>query len=179
MSELLKSVDARTKLAGTNKLEILMFTLGVDSESGRREVFGVNVFKVREVMRTNDKVIDPNLDWNEQSPFLKLVVDQDRVRALGLTPQDISQSLSMLISGTAVTTVRDGIEKVEVVARAVPVLVTVRCEVDVSRSELDDVFTACLDKPSPFGDVERLAAVVEVPCGPRTRREVHGTDVEL
>ena len=52
MSELLKSVDARTKLAGTNKLEILMFTLGVDSESGRREVFGVNVFKVREVMRT-------------------------------------------------------------------------------------------------------------------------------
>jgi two-component system, chemotaxis family, chemotaxis protein CheV len=52
MSELLKSVDARTKLAGTNKLEILMFTLGVDSESGRREIFGVNVFKVREVMRT-------------------------------------------------------------------------------------------------------------------------------
>ena len=52
MSELLKSVDARTKLAGTNKLEILMFTLGVDSESGRREVFGVNVFKVREVLRT-------------------------------------------------------------------------------------------------------------------------------
>jgi two-component system chemotaxis response regulator CheV len=29
-----------------------MFTLGIDSESGRREVFGVNVFKVREVMRT-------------------------------------------------------------------------------------------------------------------------------
>src|SRR3712207_955839 len=52
MSELLKSVDARTRLAGTNKLEILMFTLGVDSQSGRREVFGVNVFKVREVMRT-------------------------------------------------------------------------------------------------------------------------------
>jgi two-component system chemotaxis response regulator CheV len=52
MSELLKSVDARTKLAGTNKLEILMFTLGVDSGSARREVFGVNVFKVREVMRT-------------------------------------------------------------------------------------------------------------------------------
>jgi two-component system chemotaxis response regulator CheV len=52
MSELLKSIDARTKLAGTNKLEILMFTLGEDGESGRREVFGVNVFKVREVMRT-------------------------------------------------------------------------------------------------------------------------------
>lgn len=52
MSELLKNVDARTKLAGTNKLEILMFTLGEDSASGRRETFGVNVFKVREVMRS-------------------------------------------------------------------------------------------------------------------------------
>jgi len=52
MSELLKSIDARTKLAGTNKLEILLFTLGTHSVTGRRETFGINVFKVREVMRT-------------------------------------------------------------------------------------------------------------------------------
>ena len=52
MSELLKSVDARTKLAGTNKLEILLFSLGTHSVTGRRETFGINVFKVREVMRT-------------------------------------------------------------------------------------------------------------------------------
>jgi len=51
MSELLRSIDERTKLAGTNKLEILMFTLGLDGRSGRREIFGINVFKVREVMR--------------------------------------------------------------------------------------------------------------------------------
>ncbi|HET7190415.1 MAG TPA: efflux RND transporter permease subunit [Pseudolabrys sp.] len=77
-------------------------------------------YRVREVMRTDRQVIDPHLDWNEQTPNLRLVVDQDRVRALGLAPQDISKSLSMLISGVPVTTVRDGIEKVEVVARAVP-----------------------------------------------------------
>ncbi|MBL8395476.1 MAG: chemotaxis protein CheV [Candidatus Accumulibacter sp.] len=52
MSELLKNIDARTKLAGTNKLEILLFSLGTDSRTGRRETFGINVFKVREVMRT-------------------------------------------------------------------------------------------------------------------------------
>ncbi|MBI5007619.1 MAG: chemotaxis protein CheV [Nitrosomonadales bacterium] len=51
MSELLKNIDARTKLAGTNKLEILMFTLGLDKRTGREETFGINVFKVREVMR--------------------------------------------------------------------------------------------------------------------------------
>ena len=52
MSELLKNIDARTRLAGTNKLEILLFTLGADSRTGRKETFGINVFKVREVMRT-------------------------------------------------------------------------------------------------------------------------------
>ncbi len=76
-------------------------------------------YKVRDVVRTDHDVVDPHLDWNEQTPVLKLVVDQDRARALGLTPQDVSQALAMLISGAPVTTVRDGIEKVEVVARAV------------------------------------------------------------
>src|SRR5690606_11089185 len=52
MSELLKNIDARTRLAGTNKLEILLFSLGTDDRTGRRETFGINVFKVREVMRT-------------------------------------------------------------------------------------------------------------------------------
>lgn len=52
MSELLKNIDARTRLAGTNKLEILLFSLGTDNRTGRRETFGINVFKVREVMRT-------------------------------------------------------------------------------------------------------------------------------
>ncbi len=52
MSELFNSIDARTRLAGTNKLEILLFALGLDNRTGRRETFGINVFKVREVMRT-------------------------------------------------------------------------------------------------------------------------------
>ncbi|MGC2165354.1 MAG: chemotaxis protein [Gallionella sp.] len=51
MSDLLKNIDARTKLAGTNKLEILMFSLGKDTRTNREETFGINVFKVREVMR--------------------------------------------------------------------------------------------------------------------------------
>src|SRR5690348_886677 len=77
-------------------------------------------YQVRDIMKQNPNVKEAQLDWNEQSPYLKLVVDQDRARALGLTPQDVSQALAMLISGAQVTTVRDGIEKVGVVARAVP-----------------------------------------------------------
>ncbi len=50
MSRLLKSVDDRTRLAGTNRIEILLFSLGKAQSSDRAEVFGINVFKVREVM---------------------------------------------------------------------------------------------------------------------------------
>ncbi|MCB1869373.1 MAG: chemotaxis protein CheV [Gammaproteobacteria bacterium] len=50
MTSFIQSVDARTQLAGTNRLEVLLFSLGNDTETGREEVFGINVFKVREVM---------------------------------------------------------------------------------------------------------------------------------
>ena len=52
---LLESVDARTRLAGSNQMEILLFTLGTN------EVFGINVFKVREVGRTPHITRTPNM----------------------------------------------------------------------------------------------------------------------
>jgi two-component system chemotaxis response regulator CheV len=61
VSDLLKKIDARTKLAGTNKLEILLFSLGHDQRTGRKEVFGINVFKVREVMRTPEITSAPEM----------------------------------------------------------------------------------------------------------------------
>ncbi|MCL2021301.1 MAG: chemotaxis protein [Betaproteobacteria bacterium] len=61
MSELLKTIDARTKLAGNNKLEILLFSLGEDRRTGRRETYGINVFKVREVMRTPPITAAPDM----------------------------------------------------------------------------------------------------------------------
>ncbi|MES2771847.1 MAG: chemotaxis protein [Pseudomonadota bacterium] len=61
MSELLKNIDARTQLAGTNKLEILLFSLGLDLKTGRNEVFGINVFKVREVMRKPSITAAPDM----------------------------------------------------------------------------------------------------------------------
>ena len=77
-------------------------------------------YEVREIMRANKNAVDPHLDWNERMPAVRLDIDQDRARALGLTPQDVAQTLQTLISGYGVTDVRDGTEKVQVVARAVP-----------------------------------------------------------
>lgn len=52
---LLNDIDARTKLAGSNKMEILLFSLGGE------EVFGINVFKVREVTNTPNITKTPNV----------------------------------------------------------------------------------------------------------------------
>src|SRR5207245_8154644 len=75
--------------------------------------------QVRAVMAANDKVIDPHLNWSEQAKSIRLEVDQDRARALGLTPQDVAQNLQTLLSGFTVTQYREGIEHIDVVARAV------------------------------------------------------------
>jgi two-component system chemotaxis response regulator CheV len=54
-NSLLESVDARTKLAGSNRMEILLFELGT------HEIFGINVFKVREVSKTPAITKAPNM----------------------------------------------------------------------------------------------------------------------
>jgi len=54
-SSILDSVDARTRLAGSNTMELLLFSLGT------KEVFGINVFKVREITRTPAITRAPNL----------------------------------------------------------------------------------------------------------------------
>ena len=74
---------------------------------------------VRQVMAANPKIVDPHLDWSEQVKSIRLEVDQDRARALGLTPQDVAQTLQTLVSGYTVTQYREGIEHIDVVARAV------------------------------------------------------------
>ncbi|AFJ02185.1 Chemotaxis protein CheV [Methylophaga frappieri] len=50
MATFIDSIDERTKLAGTNHLEVLLFSLGTNDSTGRNELFGINVFKVREVL---------------------------------------------------------------------------------------------------------------------------------
>ena len=54
-NKLLEAIDARTKLAGSNKMELLLFSLGT------HETFGINVFKVREVSPTPAITLTPNM----------------------------------------------------------------------------------------------------------------------
>ena len=54
-SSVFDSVDARASLAGSNKMEILLFSIGSN------EVFGINVFKVKEVTRNIRITKTPNM----------------------------------------------------------------------------------------------------------------------
>ena len=75
--------------------------------------------KVRDVLRSDERVRDANLQWGNMSMAARLDIDQDRARALGLTPAEIAATLQTLLNGYSITQVRDGTETIDVIARAV------------------------------------------------------------
>nr|MCU0958044.1 chemotaxis protein CheW [Hydrogenophaga sp.] len=50
MTTAFHDADERSNLTGNNKFELMLFRLGEAPGSDRRELFGINVFKVREIM---------------------------------------------------------------------------------------------------------------------------------
>jgi two-component system chemotaxis response regulator CheV len=50
MKTVQQEVDERSNLTGTNKFELLLFRLGGDQHGDRSELFGINVFKIREIV---------------------------------------------------------------------------------------------------------------------------------
>ena len=73
--------------------------------------------QVRAVMLRNRSLRQVNTDWGERAPTLHFVLDQDRLKAFGLSSQDAAEQLQFLLSGVPVTQVREDIRSVEVVAR--------------------------------------------------------------
>ena len=73
--------------------------------------------QVRAVMLRDRSLRQVNTDWGERAPTLHFVLDQDRLKAFGLSSQDAAEQLRFLLSGVPVTQVREDIRSVEVVAR--------------------------------------------------------------
>ncbi|MEI7429770.1 MAG: efflux RND transporter permease subunit [Betaproteobacteria bacterium] len=74
--------------------------------------------EVAAIMRANPHLMDVNFDWNEMSKAVRLEIDQDRVRALGINSLDLSNSINMLLNGLSVTQMREADLLVDVVIRA-------------------------------------------------------------
>jgi multidrug efflux pump subunit AcrB len=74
--------------------------------------------QVQQVMQASPQMRTVNSDWGTRVPTLHFSLDQDRLQALGLSSSVIGQQLQFLLSGAPVTTVREDIRAVQVVARA-------------------------------------------------------------
>lgn len=75
-------------------------------------------YEVRDLVRKSTLVRDTQLNWNERVRTLRVRVDQDKARLLGLSSADVSGGLQTVLSGATVTQIRRGEELIDVVVRA-------------------------------------------------------------
>ena len=68
-------------------------------------------------VRENPHLVNVHLDWEEPSKVIRLLIDQDRARALGVNTSDLSRFLQSALSGTAVSQFREGNELIEIMQR--------------------------------------------------------------
>jgi multidrug efflux pump subunit AcrB len=75
-------------------------------------------FKLAQIVAGNPRAEKVNFDWMEPARQVRIRVDQDEARLLGLSSQSLAGVLNTVIMGTSVTQVRDDIYLVDVIARA-------------------------------------------------------------
>lgn len=73
--------------------------------------------EVKAIMRTNPNMRNVNDNWNESVKTLRLEVDQDKARALGVTSQVIAQAARTINSGSTIGQYRDGDKLIDIVLR--------------------------------------------------------------
>ncbi|GGY65130.1 resistance-nodulation-cell division (RND) efflux transporter [Cellvibrio zantedeschiae] len=87
-------------------------------------VSGTDVGKVREIadqvkdiMRANPNALGVNDNWNESVKVLRLDLDQDKLRSLGMTSETVMRAANTILSGTTVGQYREKNRLVDIVVR--------------------------------------------------------------
>lgn len=125
-------------------------------------ISGEHVERVRDIadavatqVRANPHVANVNLDWDEPSRIVRLVVDQERARALGVSSQQLAQFLSSALSGLQIGTYREGNELIGIVMRGT----------DDERGQLEMLESLAVPTSNgqsvPLGQVARLESTFE------------------
>ena len=83
------------------------------------DVAGVRAIadQVKEVMRANPNTAGVNDNWNESVKVVRIDLDQDKLRALGVTSQSVMRAANTILSGTTVGQFRDGNKLIDMVVR--------------------------------------------------------------
>lgn len=74
--------------------------------------------KIASVMRAHPNLRDVNFDWNDKIKSVRVEIDQDRARALGVSSQDVALTLQAWLVGATVTQFREQDQLIDVVWRA-------------------------------------------------------------
>ncbi|NYZ63411.1 efflux RND transporter permease subunit [Luteimonas deserti] len=106
--------------------------------------------QVAEQVRANPHATNVNLDWDEPSRVVRLVVDQERARVLGVSSQQLAQFLSSSVSGLQISTYREDNELIGIVMRGA----------EDERGQLD--MLASLAVPTPGGQPVPLAQLARL-----------------
>jgi multidrug efflux pump subunit AcrB len=134
-------------------------------------ISGPDPMKVRELAQSFASLLgntpsaqNINFDWNEPSKVVRVEVDQDRARALGISSQALSETINAVLSGTPVTQVRDDIYLIDIVARAVP----------EERAKLETLRSLMIETPGgravPLEQMAKLSYGLEPPLIWRRQR---------
>ncbi|PKM23800.1 MAG: multidrug transporter AcrB [Gammaproteobacteria bacterium HGW-Gammaproteobacteria-13] len=73
--------------------------------------------QVADKVRENSHVSNVHLDWEEPSKVVRLNIDQERARALGVSTADLSRFLQSSLTGSPVSQYREGNELIEILLR--------------------------------------------------------------
>ncbi|KKC45757.1 efflux RND transporter permease subunit, partial [Acinetobacter sp. V2] len=82
------------------------------------EKLRVIAVQVQQIMNASPMMRTVNTDWGTRVPALHFTLEQDRLQAVGLTSSSVAQQLQFLLTGIPITSVREDIRTVQVVARS-------------------------------------------------------------
>ncbi len=122
--------------------------------------------EVERVVAASPKVRDVQLDWNDPVRTLRVDVDQDKARALGLTPADVALVTQSVTNGATLSQLREGEDLIDIVARAVPAE-----RLDVESLEDVNVYTR-QGTVVPLSQIARVRYELEEPVLWRRNRDM-------
>src|SRR4029434_7376455 len=117
-----------------------------------------------QVVGSNANTRNLNYDWNEPRKAIRIEVDQDRARALGITSQQLANNINAVLSGTTITQLRDSTYLIDIVARAIP----------EERAKLETLRNLMLETPTgrnvPLAQIATISYGLEPPLIWRRQR---------
>lgn len=134
-------------------------------EPADNEVLRRLATRVENILRPMPGVQVVQDDWFAESPEVKLRIDSDRANLAGVTNRDVAASATAAMSGTTVTTLREGNQQIPVIAR-------LRANERAQLSDVQNLYVYSSQGPQKI-PLRSVSSVINEMTTERIRREEH------